>query len=98
MEFLKFKGIFSWRQGNHSVFDAQNKVYRSKGKYELLGVSDILGILRDGRFLAIEVKKSPNSRPSKHQVKFIDNVNSNGGIGFVAWDIEIVEKNLKDYL
>ena len=46
------------------------------------GIADILGIYQ-GRFLAIEVKK-PGGRVSPEQVKFLQRVNDEGGIGFVA--------------
>lgn len=46
------------------------------------GVSDIIGI-HEGRLLAIEVKTS-TGRLSGHQQAFIDRVNKEGGIGFVA--------------
>ena len=63
------------------------------------GISDILGILCDGRFLAIEVK-TPKRRKyvSKPQKQFLDTINGAGGVGFVACSIEDVEKNLQGYL
>ena len=56
------------------------------------GISDIIGIYK-GRFLAIEVKR-PGLKPSEHQQAFIDRVNEEGGIGFVAWFPEDVVKEL----
>lgn len=52
------------------------------------GVADILGIF-NGRFLAIEVKRpgNPLTRCQKH---FLDSVNREGGIGFVARSIDDV--------
>ena len=47
------------------------------------GSSDLIGWTKDGRFLAIEVKR-PNKRPTKKQQNFIDLVNSFGGLAFVA--------------
>ncbi len=52
------------------------------------GVSDILG----GKMMAIEVKV-PGRVPSLDQLQFIDNVNTAGGIGFVAYSVEdVIEK------
>jgi hypothetical protein len=59
-----------------------------------LGSSDIIGIKKIkitqemvgteiGQFMAIEVKQEKKN-PTKEQQNFIDFVNSNGGIGFVA--------------
>lgn len=55
------------------------------------GISDILGIHK-GRLLAIEVKR-PGGKPTTDQVAFIDRVNEEGGIGFVADNVdEVVER------
>ena len=56
------------------------------------GISDILGVY-DGRMLAIEIKK-PGGRPSPEQVRFIDRINREGGIGFIAYSVEDVIKTL----
>lgn len=45
------------------------------------GLSDILGQLRDGRLLAIEVKK-PGEKPTNDQLEFIRTVNDNNGVAF----------------
>jgi hypothetical protein len=60
----------------------------------LLGVSDILGLLPNGRFLAIEVK-SATGRASEYQKKFIENVIKNNGVAFIAKSIDEVEEQLK---
>lgn len=57
-----------------------------------VGVSDILGIYK-GRFLAIEVK-TERGKLSPAQERFIQNINDNGGIAFVARSIDDVENNL----
>jgi hypothetical protein len=56
------------------------------------GISDILGIYK-GQFLAIEVKR-PGGRMSPDQEKFIDRVNQEGGIGFVAYSVDDVVERL----
>lgn len=94
LEFLRFKKVFAWRQNNGGVYDERRKIYRRKSRFELKGVSDIVGVLNDGRFLAIEVKKSARAKVSKEQLAFIDAVNSLGGLAFVAWSIEQVEEKL----
>ena len=67
------------------------------------GVSDIIGILPDGRFLAIEVKKEgwqppkPGTKAYEHfmeQKKFIDTIRRNGGVGFFANCVDHVIDNL----
>jgi len=55
------------------------------------GVSDIIGIYK-GRFLAIEVK-TPKGKVTEAQRAFIDRVNKEGGIAFVARSVEdVIEK------
>jgi hypothetical protein len=53
------------------------------------GVADILGILKDGRFLAIEVK-SPTGKVPPHQQLFLDEISGRGGVAFVARSVEEV--------
>lgn len=99
LELLRYQGIYAWRQGNHSVFDKSMKVYRTKSKYEINGVSDILGVLSDGKFLAIEVKKNEIQRRNapKAQLDFISRVNELGGVGFFAINLDDVDKELESY-
>lgn len=47
------------------------------------GCSDILGQLRDGRFLAVECK-SPTGHLRTEQAIFLERINQAGGLGFVA--------------
>jgi len=55
------------------------------------GISDILGVYK-GRFLAIEVKR-PGGRVSPEQRAFIERINDEGGIGFVAYSVDdVVDK------
>lgn len=56
------------------------------------GVPDILGIYQ-GRFLGIEVKSETGIlRPEQKQ--FLENIQKNGGIGFVARNLDDVIHNL----
>jgi penicillin-binding protein-related factor A (putative recombinase) len=57
------------------------------------GISDILGVY-EGRFLAIEVKR-PGGRVSSEQRAFIERVNEEGGVGFVAYSVDDVVKRLE---
>lgn len=98
LSYLKAIGIFAWQNNTVGIYDARRKAHR-KHSGSLCGVSDILGILPDGRFLAIEVKradefdefgKMDRSYPSKEQKLFLENINMFGGLGFVARSIEDV--------
>lgn len=98
LEFLKYKGIISWKNNTTGIYDPNGKRFRSKSKYDRNGVSDILGILPDGRFLAIEVKRSSQARTRPSQRLFIEDINNNGGLAFVAFSMDCVVNNLKEYL
>ena len=77
---LKMYGIFHW------------KVFQTLGATP--GISDILGVLPGGRMLAIEVK-TEKGKLSPHQERFIQNVNDNGGLAFVARSFDDVVQRLK---
>ncbi len=57
------------------------------------GCPDVLGQLRDGRFLAVEVK-SKTGRTSPEQVAFLDRIRAAGGVAFVARDLRDVLQHL----
>lgn len=91
IDWLCLKQIFNWRQNTMGVYMGDGKFRKAPAT----GVSDILGILKNGRFLAIEVKR-PGGKATPEQLEFIENINSNGGLAFVADNldkvIEILEK------
>lgn len=58
------------------------------------GISDIIGCMPDGRFLAIKVKK-PRGRVSPEQAEFIESVKKNDGVAFVAHSLDDVIRNLQ---
>jgi hypothetical protein len=81
---LKRHGIFHYKEW--------------QGMGSAKGVSDIIGVLPDGRFLAIEIKtpegmrrrererirKTDNPKEKIYQDIFIDNINRNNGVAFYA--------------
>lgn len=100
LEFLKFKKITAWRNNNGGTFDVSSQKFRSKNKWETLHGSpvDILGVLPDGKFLAIEVKKNSKGKPSKGQKTFLEAINRAGGCGFIAYSLTCIKQNLSNYL
>jgi hypothetical protein len=57
------------------------------------GAPDVVGQLRDGRFLGVEVKaKAGRLRPE--QAIFLERINGAGGVGFVAHDLRDVMREL----
>lgn len=93
MEYLWGKDIFCWRNNSVGVFDPFKCKYRKPSKYEIMGVSDILGVYK-GKFLAIEVK-SAKGRTTDNQANFIHKVIENDGIAFVAKSVEDVDLMFK---
>lgn len=89
---MKYK-IFCWKSNNVGVYIKAKNAYMPAG---IKGVSDIIGLLDNGRFLAVEIKK-PKCHPTKYQKEFLAKVNKKGGLGFVARSIDDVEKELQRY-
>ena len=78
-DYLNYKHIFHWKQW-------QGPMSQPKG------VSDIIGCI-NGKFFSIEVKV-PGGLPTNHQINFMEAIRAAGGIAFVAYGIEEVQKNL----
>lgn len=91
LDYLSYLPGCYWKNNSVGVYDVARKVHRKPGKYFRPGVSDILGIDNTGRFIAIEVKTA-KGRLSENQKLFLEDVNKNGGLGFVARSIECVKK------
>ena len=92
---LKTNDIFCWRNNSVGVYDETSKSFRSQvGVGALNGVSDILGVLNDGRLLAIEVKTQVGIL-SPAQSKFINAVNDRGGVAFVARSLDDAKTQLQ---
>jgi len=60
------------------------------------GCSDVIGQLRDGRLLAVEVK-SQSGKLRPEQAAFLDQVRRFGGVGFMARNAIDVLFNLKEW-
>ena len=82
-----------WRQ-NSGTFQKQ---YGSKTHYiranTAKGMSDIMGLLKDGRTLCVECK-SPTGKVLPHQQQFLDEINAAGGLAFVARSLNDVINQL----
>ena len=89
---LRLHGIFAWRNNNHATYDRTKGVYRRH--VGLRGVSDVLGVLPGGRFLALEVKR-PGGKASAEQKLFLDAVRAGGGLALLVSDVKQLEEALK---
>ena len=63
-------------------------------KFGFTGCPDVLGQLRDGRLLGVEVKAS-QGRVSAEQAFMLERINGAGGLGFVARNCLDVIRELK---
>lgn len=72
---LTWRGHNCWRQNNIAV--------RGRSFIGRLGVSDVIGITKDGRWVACEIK-TLNDRLSPDQIKFLNDVKTAGGIALIA--------------
>jgi hypothetical protein len=95
LQLLSLRGCFAWRNNVTGVYDPVRKVFRTfQG---LKGVSDVLGVLPGGRFIAVETKMAGNE-PTLDQQLFLSNVQAHGGLAVVAYDVRELEAALADAL
>jgi hypothetical protein len=95
LEYLELRGVYAYRQ-NTGAAEYQDKAGNKRFvRYGKPGVSDIIGVLPGGRFMAIECK-APNGRLSEYQKEFLDQVEKMGGLVVVARSVEDLEKALKE--
>ena len=93
LHLLLLKSIFAWRNNTGAVLSE----YKGKTRffrYGHKGSSDILGILPTGRLLAVECK-AKYGKLTPEQTIFLQQVNSNGGLGIVAHDAQELNEALK---
>lgn len=91
LEYLNWQHIKAWKNNTAGIYVKACNTYIPS---HAPGVSDILGVPPGGRFLAIEVK-APKGRASPYQLQFIDEVNQQGGLAFVAHSVEEVQDALR---
>ena len=66
-------------------------------RFAFPGCSDIIGQLRDGRFLAVECKRPVGRWPvTSEQAAFIEAVNGAGGVAGVVRSVEDAEALLRE--
>ena len=68
-------------------YKGKNKDYFVKFAFK--GCSDIIGQMKTGHFLAIEVKRE-GGKATREQKVFIDNVKENGGLSCIAYSVDDV--------
>jgi hypothetical protein len=87
LEWLPYCKAVAWFARMNSGAQAVDGRYV---RFGFKGCSDIIGQLRDGRFMAIEVKRS-RGQPTEAQVEFLSKVQRHRGVAFVAHSLEDVQ-------
>lgn len=85
LDYLKLRRVLCFKHRNVGI-------KKPNGSYIPLafgekGISDIIGCLPNGKFLAIEVKQ-PKGRASPEQLDFLARLNAQGGVGFIAHSLD----------
>lgn len=91
LEYLKHRGIFSWRNNTAGIFNQKTGGYFFHG---IAGVSDILGIIpNSGKLLAVECKTA-KGRLSPAQEIFQTMISDNEGIAITARSVDELAHDL----
>ncbi len=97
LRYLLEQGHFCWRNNTGAVkMDYTTKMGHRHSRFwraGMKGSSDILGVAKDGKFIAIETKIKPN-KPTAAQEYFLQRIRENNGYAFCAYNLEDVKKNL----
>lgn len=95
LSLLRKRGALDfWYNMSTGVFDPIRKIYRrNNSAYSRNGVSDIIGVLRGGRALFIEVK-SKTGRLTPDQLLFKESVERFGALFIVARSVTDVQEVL----
>lgn len=94
LQWLALKGFFCWRSNVGARAITQPNGSRTFVRFGLKGSSDILGLTRQGQFLAIEVKRKGN-KPTPEQEAFLSSIRKSGGLAFVVTSVEELEKAME---
>lgn len=96
IHYLNFKGHFVWRNNSGVTkmesTDRFGRVKQRQWRAGLKGSSDIIGITKDGKFLAVECKIGKN-KITMAQSEFLDEITYRGGVAIVAYKVEDLEEN-----
>jgi hypothetical protein len=94
LEYLELRGVYAYRQ-NTGAAEYQDKAGKKRFvRYGKPGVSDIIGVLPGGRFLAVECK-APGGRLSENQIEFLNDIERMGGLAVVAKSVDDLERSLR---
>lgn len=88
--YLKISGHYVWRQNTGAMTTKEGRFIKFGHK----GISDVLGVTNDGKFIAVECKVGKN-KPSQFQTDFLEEINDHGGVGILAYTLDDVIRVLE---
>lgn len=91
LDWLFVNRYYAWRNYVGAVIRLEGAFSPNPAK----GMPDIMGLMKNGRLFAIEVKKGQTSLTPTQKQRIID-LNAHGALAFVARDLETVIRTLKD--
>lgn len=92
---LNLMGIYAWRNNTGAYKVKGNRTTKERIiHYGKKGSADILGILPDGRFLAVECKRK-SGRASSDQLLFLSNIKANNGVACIVKSCDELMEVLK---
>lgn len=92
LDYLTIRNIYHWRQNSGCAKIGKRFIRFTT----IIGISDILGICPDGRFLAIECKREKGGVVSTAQKLFLQNIKNNGGVAIVVHSLDDMVQQLKE--
>jgi len=92
LQYLNLSGHYCYRNNSGMVF-SEYKGKKRMWSVGMKGSSDIIGIAKDGKFIAVEVKSKGN-KPTLYQHVFLEEVRKRGGYAIVAYSLDDVMKIL----
>lgn len=87
---LNLMGIYAWRNNTGAYKNKKDQLVR----YGKKGSADIIGILPDGRFLAVECKRK-SGKASSDQLLFLSNIKANHGVACIVKSCDELMEVLK---
>lgn len=80
------------------VFESKRGIFRkNKSPWSSTGSSDLF-IWIDGKFIALEIKRSASSKPTQAQKDFIDDMFRTGHQGKVVWSVDMAIEYIREVL
>lgn len=94
--FIRESAIKELTWWGHDVWKNNNLAVRKRKFIGRLGVSDVIGITKDGRWVACEIK-TLNDQLSPDQIDFINDVKKAGGEAYIACQGDSGQVELREW-